>query len=233
MSSAAWRFAKIATVASVTFVAVVGLAHMPVAQPLLRRATAVVTGGGCPLGYDKTLTVEQKEASRRQFSATHRGAVVARERPALGFVLDKSTKTEVLAWASTHHVACTAPQVGADLECKNVPSELLPAAYRGAELSSLWLNFGADDKLVAASAIRRADSAQVIAAAFHAVTSTLDTDTGAVAEVKGDSSAQALAAGSLRQTRAEHRLSNYYASTSATNMGDHFVLSEEYRSLTP
>ena len=47
----------------------------------------------------------------------------------------------------------------------------------------------------------------------------------------GDSAPSSLAAGLLRQASAEFRFSDYYAIARVTNMGDGFMLTEEYRSL--
>ena len=80
-------------------------------------------------------------------------------------------------------------------------------------------------------AVRRDASAGVISAAFRAVTGDLANEAGPAATVEGDPSAARLSSGLLQQASAEYRFRDYYALARATNMGDGFVLTEEYRSL--
>ena len=48
---------------------------------------------------------------------------------------------------------------------------------------------------------------------------------------EGESSASFLSAGSLRQASAEYRFSNYFALIRATNVGEGYLLTEDYRAL--
>lgn len=219
--------------AGVLFTGVVGFAHTAPGRPLLGVIGPLLgmkSGGKCPLGYDVKATPAQREAQRRQFAATHPGVDKARERPALGFVLDETTRGDVDAWASHHSVHCVVPKSGPDLSCANVPRASLPDHQDGAAFHSLWLTFGSGDKLIAAVGIRSDVSEPAIAEAFTQVRRTVDEAAGPVTKQDGDPSA--LATGALYQASAEYRFSDYFVVARATNMGAQgYMLSEEYRSL--
>lgn len=215
--------------------ALMGYAHTPAGRPLLQwmglSMKAAGGGGGCPLGYDVKASPEQKEAARQGFAAAHRGTLPARARPALGFTLDGTTRRQVLAWAEAHGVQCTVPRSGADLECEQVPASLLSDPGRQVAIRTLWLTFGAGGTLVSAIAVSRAPEAALIGATYAAVTQGLTQQAGAPTQQDTGRDATWLSQGLLRQTSAEYRFQDFYALARATNMGDGFVITEEYRSL--
>ena len=96
---------------------------------------------------------------------------------------------------------------------------------------NLWLTFGERGQLLSVVAISRDSSADSICDAYRATERSLDQRAGAATATQGDAAPQALSSGALRQASAEFRFSNYYALTRVTNMGNGFVLTEEYRSL--
>jgi hypothetical protein len=225
-----------ALAATVGLTALIGFAHTKHGRPLL----ALLRGHGpshdaasrCPFGFDKAQTAEQKEASRASFSRAHRGAVLVHARPALGFRLDATTEADVLAWARASGVSCKKPKAGYDLDCAGVPDSALPEAERGAGLQSLWLTFGGDGKLVTVVAVRKSADPRVVSDAFASVKEHVEHEAGAASSHDGEGSPEELASGPLYQASAEYRFKNYYALARATNMGDGFLLTEEYRSLT-
>ena len=232
------RFVKVSVLSvlglALAFTAFMGFAHTRAGRPLLALMGHGAHGpsaGGCPLGFDRAATPAQRATARARFAADHRGEGRATARPALGFRLDETTRADVTAWAASHGVTCKKPRSGADVDCADLPEALLPDASRGAGVRSLWLTFGADDTLVSVVAVRRDASAGVISAAFRAVTGDLASEAGPAATVEGDPSAARLSSGLLQQASAEYRFRDYYALARATNMGDGFVLTEEYRSL--
>jgi hypothetical protein len=230
----AGRYAFTATLAAgVLFTGVVGFAHTAPGRPLLGVIGPLLgmSGGGrCPLGYDVKATPAQRQAQRRQFATTHPGSTKARERPAMGFVLDETTRGDVAAWATQHGVTCVVPKSGPDLRCENVPRASLPDHEQGIALHSLWFTFGAGDTLIAAVGIRNDKSELVIGQAFSRVTHTVEEAAGPATKADGDPSA--LASGTLYQASAEYRFQDYFVVARATNMGSQgFMLSEEYRSL--
>ena len=216
------------------FVAVtglVGLAHTTAGRPLLSLVGRHLKNNSlCPLGYSRSERPRDREAARRAFSASHHGDAVARARPALGFSLDQTTEDQVLQWARAEEVKCTKPRMGYDLECADVPAGRLPTGDRGATIGTLWLSFGANGQLRSVVGVRRESSPEPISAAFGAIKSRVSSEAGPPS-LEEDGSVELLASGALRQASAEYRFRNYYAIARATNMGDGYVLIEEYHSL--
>jgi hypothetical protein len=226
---------------SLAFVALVGFAHTSPGRPLLSVLGPMLgmghphSGTGrCPFGFDAQASVADKEAARAKFAARHAGKGMPGARLALGFSLDETTRADVLAWAQAHALTCTAPRVGADLDCANVPAALLHPGRDGEpgpEAKELWFNFGAGEKLVGVTAIRKEKAEAPIDAAYREAERSLSEKAGAPARVSGDETAGYLAGGLLRQRSAEYEFRTYYAIARAANNGDGYILIEEYRSL--
>jgi hypothetical protein len=224
----------------VAFTAVVGVAHTRPGRPLLGIIGPMLgmgpaqgaRKGGCPFGFDVAASPAQREASRTQFAATHHGDWPALSRPALGFTFDRTTRSDVMSWAAEHHVQCTKPKSGVDLNCAHVPDSLLPPSWQGAPVTNLWMNFGEGDRLISLVALRSTRSAETIGETFGKVSAAMTAEAGPPVKVDGDASPAGLSAGLLRQASVEYRFRDYYAVARATNMGhDGFLLTEEYRSL--
>ncbi len=210
------------------FLGGVGFLHTPGARPLL-HALSNVAHGGCPFGYDKPMSPAARERARSSFATTHRGSARATNRPALGFHLDETTRAEVTAELAKRGVTCVAAKGLSDVTCNGVPSDALAGAP--APKRNLWLTFGERGQLLSVVAISRDTSADSISDAYRATERSLDQRAGAATATQGDAAPQVLSSGALRQASAEFRFSNYYALTRVTNMGNGFVLTEEYRSL--
>ncbi|MEI2746759.1 MAG: hypothetical protein V9G22_15735 [Ottowia sp.] len=230
------RAAKRAVLATaglaLAFTAVMGFAHTKPGRPLLVwMKIKGAAPGGCPLGYNVAQTPAQREAARRRFASSHAGEFRALLRPALGFSLDETTRDDVQTWANEHGVSCKKPRSGPDLDCSDVPSRALPEPYRGVPIGSLWMTFGDKGTLTSVIAVRRDASAEAISATFVALTAEVDKEAGAKRSSEGNPSAAALSSAPLKQASAEYRFRDYYALARATNMGQGFALTEEYRSL--
>jgi hypothetical protein len=223
--------ARVLTIGAATFalaLGVLGFAHTSACSPLF-AAVMRVTHGGCPFGYDQALSPAQRERAQLSFATTHRGERRARTRPALGFLLDRTTRSEVVAQLAAHGIAC-APGTGmSDLTCLGVPSQALPNAAGPAR--NLWFTFGVRQQLLSILALSRAHEADIISETFIATRSALDDQAGTVTKTGGDSDPRVLTQGALRQASAEFRFRDYYALARATNLGQSFVLTEEYRAL--
>ena len=187
--------------------------------------------GGCPFGYDRPMSPAQRERARAQFSATHRGERPATSRPALGFVLDQTTRSQVIAQLSARGVTCTQGKGLSDLTCNGVPASALPGTPASAPTRNLWLTFGTKQQLLTVIAVSRSTEPEAISDAFVAMRRALAREAGAATATHGDAEPQALAQGALHQASAEFRFSDYYALERATNLSKDFVLTEEYRSL--
>lgn len=93
------------------------------------------------------------------------------------------------------------------------------------------MGFDGAERLTAVVAVRRSTAAEPLSDAFNHAKRTLTEMAGAPASVEGDASPQAMSRSVLRQAVAEYRFADYYAVARAANMGDGYVLTEEYRSL--
>lgn len=214
----------------VLFIGVMGFAHTQAGRPLLAVIGRVFHGGSCPLGFDKSATPLAREQAVARFSASHRGATPAPVRPALGFMLGESRRSQVVAALAARGISC-APGPAAELVCPGVPGRDLAAAGSTALTRELWFTFGTGDQLLSLVALSHALDPQAISDAFAATTAAVSGAAGPPAHRAGDGSARGLAAGALRQASAEFRFSNYYALARATNMGNGYLLTEEYRTL--
>jgi hypothetical protein len=214
--------------------AVIGFAHTPMGKPLLAwtRPLLRATGQSCPLGFDATATPAQREEARFMFSLRHAhpDGLLAKSRPALGFTLDVTTREEVAAWATSRGLNCAKPRTGPDFECTGVDAAQLPEAYRGSNVDALWFNFGLHGELISLTAVRRDSSAQGVEQTYQLLQKSLTRDAGPLFHTEGDASI--LASAPLRQASSELRFRDYYALVRATNVGDSYVVTEEYRSLT-
>ena len=187
--------------------------------------------GGCPFGYDQAMSPAQRERARAHFAANHRGDRRALDRPALGFALDQTTRAQVQASMSAQGVQCSAGHGMSDLTCVNVPSSALPGAPPRAPERTLWFTFGSKDQLLSVVAVSSDASAQTISSAFVSTQNTLSEQAGAATSSTGSADSHSLSQGLLRQASAEFRFKDYYALERAANMGNAYLLTEEYRSL--
>jgi hypothetical protein len=95
----------------------------------------------------------------------------------------------------------------------------------------VWFTFGDRNQLITVISLSRDARPEPVSAAFSSVTAELRRAAGPGSGIVGDSAPAWLAAGLLRQASAEFRFSDYYAIARVTNLGDGFLLTEEYRSL--
>ena len=130
-----------------------------------------------------------------------------------------------------HGVRCAQGMGISDLTCTQVPSAALAGPAPAAPPRTVWFTFGLKDQLLAVIAVSKDARPEPISDAFVSMRRSLDEQAGAVATLQGEADSQSLAKGLLREASAEFRFSNYYALERAANMGNGFVLTEEYRSL--
>jgi len=230
MERALARILAIGGGSAALLVGLVGFAHTSAGRPLLGAVTRMAHGG-CPFGYDKPMSPEQRERARANFASKHRGERPANSRPALGFALDHTTRAEIVAHFAAHGISCTQGKGLSDLTCNGVPSSALPGTPEPAPTRNLWLTFGTRRQLLSVIAMSRAPEPEAISAAFISLRAEVDHEAGAVTETHGNADPHALAQGALHQASAEFRFTDYYALQRATNLTKDFVLTEEYRSL--
>lgn len=191
--------------------------HLPPVRDWL-AANGHRGGGFCPLGYSSPSPAKL---------AAQRGTVPANARPALGFELDRSTADDIDGWATENDLACTTKYAGRMIECANVPASLLGGTLAA---TSIWFEIGARGTLRSIKTARRNGDVETVAEAYEEADRAL-ARTGAVWRRTGSASPSTLANGALRQAACEYRFTDYRATVRATNMGDGFLLTEEYATL--
>lgn len=206
--------------AAMLLTGLMGVLHMPFARPALAWI-----GFGCPIPQ---ASPEEIEAARMSSARAARGTTLAAERPALGFQLDKMSKTEVDAWIAQHDLKCSELQKGMVLKCENVPAAAL--GLSGGNVDDLAFKFEPKQlKLVTVTSLRNQLDASTAANTMNTITAELREKLGEGRNV-GTPTAQYLASGPMRTALTEYRFSNYIANVSATNLGQRVAVREHYMS---
>lgn len=187
----------------------VGLLHLPAFRPLLHAGS-----GGCPVGMDTHLTAEQVDDARNTVLSHDRGVTGAAARPALGFVLDVTSRAEVAAWAVTHGVQCDEGEF--ETRCGAVPTGAMAGIPK---VDQLLLRFDAEGRLVVVDATIREIDAEGAAALVRTMSEDLGRTAGTPTTTRGEPSGAYLARGAMNQSRTSFRFEDYRADVTATNVG--------------
>jgi hypothetical protein len=154
-------------------------------------------------------------------------------RPALGFHLDQTRRSDLVAWASSHKVSCKAIAGNDNLQrCGNVPPAAIGEANDLGTLEEVTFEFKSSGELVNVQTLRRrlgaADAAHTAAQLEHAAAAAL----GPPSTVGGQPTAAHLSRGLLSTFVAIHVFTDYRATISATNLPPTgTMVREEYLSL--
>ncbi len=203
----------------IVLTALIGVAHTRWGHPLL--ALFPFMKGKCPVGLDATPA--ELDAGRARALQAVRGEGLAPMRPAAGFELERTHRTDIAHWASAHDVACH--DVMRSLECDRVAADALDGV--GFAPERVPFTFDAHDVLVGLMAdsqrIRKDDALAI----ERAMSATLDTELGPAST---HYEARTLDA-PLSQAGSEHRFSNYRVLVTATNVGNAVDLKAEYQAI--
>jgi hypothetical protein len=181
---------------------------VPCARSILGRA------GGCPFGGGK-LTAAQAEIARHVAAGAAGGSGTAPARPALGFLLDKTTLAEARSWAARSDVHCEEPRAGF-LRCTDVSPEALSLPVEEGPVGELALEFGASGRLVNAETFRSHLSAEVGARAAGSISAALAKTLGPPARSTGGFDASHLAQPSAQSiATVSYRFGDYLADVMA------------------
>lgn len=214
-----------AVIASSVVVFAVGAVHgAMVSQGLIARSNE----DGCPLGYGRDQTPEQRVRSEARAHAKRRGEGSASARPALGFALDAATAVDIDAWARRLKLVCRSGHAGLTVACENIRGT---SAEELEGIESLWFAFGGKGTLTSVKALRRSATADAVWQDYSKTVSELTRQAGKPVRASGLQSADDLSRNLLGQAAAEYRFEDYYAVVRATNMGGGFTLTEEYATL--
>lgn len=201
--------------------ALTALAHTKVGLGMI----AFVTGSdGCPFGgAQPAMTVAAADQLRVDAIRTH-VTEAAPARPALGFVLDATRRSDVVAWTLTHALRCRTDRSGAGVTCRGVEGETLPSPIAGVH-GVLAFGFDTADRLVSvsfqtASTTPKARALEVAGIAMAQLEQLGATSTG-----------DALDARSFvrRETRATY--ADYTATVVASNAGKRWVSIQTFQSI--
>ncbi|HEX4405948.1 MAG TPA: hypothetical protein VH560_14020 [Polyangia bacterium] len=202
--------------------------HMPFAAPLLRK---VMPGGICPIMRG---TPEQIDRAHAVGATAIRASAsaMAPVRPALGFTLDTSTKTDVAAWAKGHDVTCKSIAGNETLQrCTDVPAAAVGEPDDLGPLEEATFEFNASGWLVNVQTLRRRLSGAKAATTASALEIAAVAALGTPTTLAGQPTAAHLSSGQLATYVAAHVFRDYRATISATNLAPTGVMvREEYLS---
>lgn len=223
----------------------VGALHTSWGRPLLARL------GGCPAAR---VTAAEVDGLRRQGVTGLRGARPAPARPALGFLLDRTTPDDVQAWAADAAVTCAAKKRGlVSLHCANVARAALPIATSSdhgaragrdapgvatgepAVIEDLALTFSPAGRLVSVDAFTRGLPAGTASAAFSSSGARLAEVLGPPTDLVGDggdADGPMRVPAPLGTARRRFRFNDYVAIVSLTNLSSGLAVREQYLSGT-
>lgn len=220
-----------ATATALLLSGVIGVLHMPFAAPLLRRISPASL---CPVTRG---TPEQIDRAHELGAASIRASAssAAPARPALGFVLDETTRTEIDAWAARHALSCEAIGGNANLRrCSDVPASAVGEAESLGTLEEVTFELRGTGVLVNVETLRRNLTADQAATVSSALERSVASAVGAPSKSGGEATVTHLSHGFLSSYVAEHTFVDYRATVSATNLAKTgFMVREQYLSTRP
>jgi hypothetical protein len=212
----------IASASVVGLTGLIGVLHMPFGRSLLMKL------GGCPI-----VRISPEQLEQVQNAAVTRGTADATgnapARPALGFVLEKTTIDEVHAWIDSKGLKCNDDLGDTLIMCPNVPAATV--GQQGPDLSSLEFGFRASTKVLrVVSTFRNKMSREQTLALMHDRDGELTRQLGAPKEL-GHPDLQAPASNAYLVT---YNFKDYEAKEQAAEISSGFTLAEHYISqVTP
>lgn len=222
-----WRWLRLAAIGAgslASLTALVGVLHMPFAAPLLRR---LMPGSVCPIVRGTPAQIDRAHAIGA--AAIRSGASSpAPARMALGFQLDRTTKADLVAWATAHDVSCSAIAGNDTLQrCRDVPAAAVGEPAELGTLEEAAFEFRASGELVNVQTMRRRLGFAEGARAAGMLERRLAAALGAPSTSAGAATAAHLARGQLWTYSAVHLFTDYRATVSATNLAPTGVMVRE------
>ncbi|MBL9099833.1 MAG: hypothetical protein JNL82_02685 [Myxococcales bacterium] len=200
------------------FTLLAGAMHLPSVQ----RAMGWMDADGqvaCPFGHGA--------AAPRAPRVLDDSLPAAAARPALGFTLDATTRADLEAWAAANAVACApSPRNPRQVTCDAVPAGALASRL---DATAAWFEFGESGTLAGVKTTRRAATSAPVADEYRAAAE-LVTRSAGTPSVTRDEHLASLDRGAFHQASREYKFRDYRAVLRATNMGDGFLLTEQYAS---
>ncbi len=208
----------ITTASLVGVTALVGVMHMPFARSFLMKV------GGCPIVQATPEQLEQAQnaaATTRAASATE----VAPMKPALGFVLEKTTADEVHAWIASKGLTCSDDVGGSIISCLNLPASAV--GEQGPDIAQLQFAFHIKPQtLRLVSTFRQNMSRSDALAVMQARGAELTRELGAPNKVYGQPTLHAEPKSAAYAVT--YNFKDYLANTQAAELGSGFTIAEHY-----
>jgi hypothetical protein len=219
MKSGLKKGLSIATASLVGLTGLVGVMHMPFARSLLMKV------GGCPITQ---ATPEQLEQAQNASAAVRVAQAngEAPTKPALGFVLDKTTPDDVHAWTDRKGLTCSDVVGGAVITCLNVPAATI--GQTGPDFTELQFTFHPNPRtLRVVSTFRSHLTRQDTLALMHTRDAELSRELGKPTDIHGQPDLQSQASAAYLLT---YNFKDYLADEQATELPSGFALAEHYMS---
>jgi hypothetical protein len=210
-----------------------------VAVPLLGAAVALHTPAGrsllgarsgCPWGGEAPSAAKLEELRVKSAASLKvAGAARASARPAFGFVLDRSTRADVTAWAARTSATCTDEIGGGALRCELADGN--PTEEGGVAVRDAFFRFDPQGVVVGIDLMRSGTDGAKAASVLTSIAGRIAREAGPPSAVQGSADAAHLG-GYLDRAATEFRFADYAADVSATNLGERgIVVREQYRSI--
>ena len=212
----------IASASLVGMTGLIGALHMPFGRSLLMKI------GGCPIERITPAQLEQVQNAAVN-NATADATDNAPARPALGFVLEKTTIEEVHAWIDRKGLTCKNDLGDTLIMCPGVPAATVD--QQGPDLASLEFGFRPGTKVLRlVSTFRNKLSREQTLDLMHARDEELTRQLGKPTE-QGHPDLAAPASNAYLVT---YNFKDYLAKEQAAEIGSGFTLAEHYISqVTP
>ncbi len=216
------------TGAAVALTGLIGILHLPFAAPMLRW---IFSGAVCPIVRG---TPEQIDRAHAMGAKAIRDAArsAAPARPALGFDLDKTHRSDLSVWAARHRISCGSIAGNENLQkCSDVPPAAVGQPSDLGPLEEATFEFQANGQLVNLQTLRRHLTPEQAAHTAAELERRAAAVLGSPQSQGGEPTAPHLSRGFLATYVAVHTFTDYRATVSATNLSDTGVMvREEYLS---
>jgi hypothetical protein len=212
---------------------VVALAHVGPLRPVLGRLGRVFgqsTGSGCPVSL-AGLTPQEIERHRAQSNEVLAGNQPARARAAGPFIVGKTMRRDVEAWATERAVSCREEQSATALRCTSVPSAALGTSAEAPPATDAFVRFDPSGLVVGVDIMRRECDGACAERLANELAARLERDVGPRSALHGELSAAYFDAPGLKTTMLQYRFSDFAADVSVMRSKEAgpVLVREQYR----
>jgi hypothetical protein len=211
---------------TVALTGLVGILHFPFAAPLLRT---IFPASVCPITRGTPAQIDRAHALG---AAAIRNAAQAPApaRPALGFQLNQTRKSDLDAWAATHGVSCASIAGNENLQrCTGVSATAVAQPSELGPLEEVTFEFESTGQLVNVQTLRRHLTPERAARIARELEGSAAAALGKPSSLGGEPTVAHLSRSFLASYVAVHSFTDYRATVSATNRASTgMMVREEY-----